>query len=422
MSLKLSVFGRRYARPTGILELMDDLGNAMSGDDPALMLGGGNPGRIPAVEAVFRRRVAQIAEDEREFGAAFAKYAHPAGEIRMREALAELLRDSYDWPVDASNIALTAGGQSTFYFLFNMLSGEMPDGSRRRILLPLTPEYVGYADLGLDEDTFEATEPAIEELSGNTFKYHIDFDRLMLERSIGAVCVSRPTNPTGNVVTDGELRHLDRLCRDADVPLILDCAYGLPFPGIVFSAAEPLWNSNVIYCMSLSKLGLPGVRTGIVIARPEVIEALTQLTATLQLAVGSVGPVIVGELIRSREIVALCREHIMPYYRDRAAAAMSWLHEALQDVPHRIHRPEGAIFLWLWLPGLPITSAELYESLKRAGVLVLSGHHFFPGMDEAWQHRHECLRISFAMDEAIVRRGVEVIGRVVRDCYDRGRK
>jgi hypothetical protein len=26
------------------------------------------------------------------------------------------------------------------------------------------------------------------------------------------------------------------------------------------------------------------------------------------------------------------------------------------------------------------------------------------------------------MDEAIVRRGVEVIGRVVRDCYDRGRK
>jgi len=397
---------------------MADLGNAMSGDDPALMLGGGNPGRIPAVEAVFRRRLAQIAGDEREFGAAFANYAHPAGEIRMREALADLLRDSYGWSVDASNIALTAGGQSTFYFLFNMLSGEMPDGTKRHILLPLTPEYVGYADLGLSDDTFKSAAPAIEELPGNMFKYHIDFDALVLERSIGAVCVSRPTNPTGNVVTDNELKRLDQLCRDADVPLILDCAYGLPFPGIVFVDSQPHWNDNVIYCMSLSKLGLPGVRTGIVVARSEVIEALTQLTATLQLAVSSVGPVMVGDLIRSREILTLCREHIMPYYRDRAALAVAWLHEALHDVPHRIHQPEGAIFLWLWLPGLPISSSALYEALKSAGVLVLSGHHFFPGIDEGWQHCHECLRISFAMEESVVRRGVELIGRVVREYYD----
>jgi len=186
----------------------------------------------------------------------------------------------------------------------------------------------------------------------------------------------------------------------------------------VFVDSQPHWNENVIYCMSLSKLGLPGVRTGIVIARSEVIEALTQLTATLQLAVSSVGPVIVGDLIRSREILTLCREHIMPYYRDRAALAVAWLHEALHDVPHRIHQPEGAIFLWLWLPGLPISSAALYEALKSAGVLVLSGHHFFPGIDEGWQHCHECLRISFAMEESVVRRGVELIGRVVRECYD----
>ena len=109
MSLELSVFGKRYARNTGILALMADLGDAMSGEDPALMLGGGNPGRIPEVEAVFRRRLARIAESDADFGAAFANYAHPAGEIRMREALADLLRSDYGLQVSAENIALTAG-------------------------------------------------------------------------------------------------------------------------------------------------------------------------------------------------------------------------------------------------------------------------------------------------------------------------
>ena len=417
MSLKLSVFGRRYARATGILELMDDLGQAMSGDNPALMLGGGNPGRVPEVEAILRRRLAEIAENDREYATAFSNYAHPSGEIRMREALAELLREQYGWSVTADNVALTAGGQSAFYLLFNLLAGEMPDGSTRRILLPLMPEYVGYADVGMTESMFCSVQPAIEELPDHFFKYHVNFDAVQIDDSIGAVCVSRPTNPTGNVVTDQEIEQLDSLCRQADVPLIIDCAYGLPFPGIVFVDAQPRWNDNIVYCMSLSKLGLPGVRTGIVVARPEVIEALTQVTATLQLAVGSVGPQMVAELIRSREILTLAREHIMPFYRDRAAACVEWLREALDGVPYRIHQPEGAIFLWLWLPGFPVSSEALYQTLKRAGVLVMSGHHFFPGCDAQWRHRDECLRISFAMDEATVRAGVELIGRVVRAVY-----
>ncbi len=417
MRPELSNFGMRYARNTGILELMDDLGKAMSGDDPALMLGGGNPGRIPEVEAVLRRRLTEIAASDVEFGAAFANYAHPAGEIRMREALADLLHTDYGWEVTADNIALTAGGQTSFYYLFNMLAGNMPDGSRRHVVLPLTPEYVGYADVGLSEDMFVSAQPVIEELPEDLFKYHIDFDRIEIDDSVGAVCVSRPTNPTGNVVTDAEIARLDELCQRAGAPLIIDCAYGAPFPGIIYVEAQPYWNDNVIYCMSLSKLGLPGVRTGIVIARREIIEALTQLTATVQLAVGSVGPLLVGNLIRTREILDLSRETIMPYYRDRAQACLAWLRDALAGLPYRIHQPEGAFFLWLWLRECPVPCEVIYQRLKSAGVLVMSGHHFFPGIETDWPHRHECLRISFAMDEATVRHGVSIIGEVVRSAY-----
>ena len=55
-------FAARMARPTGALELMAALGSAMArGGSHVHMLGGGNPARIAAVEAVYRRRLAEIA-------------------------------------------------------------------------------------------------------------------------------------------------------------------------------------------------------------------------------------------------------------------------------------------------------------------------------------------------------------------------
>ena len=67
------------------------------------------------------------------------------------------------------------------------------------------------------------------------------------------------------------------------------------------------------------------------------------------------------------------------------------------DLPYRIHRPEGAIFLWLWFEGLPITSEELYQRLKARGLLVVPGQNFFPGMDDNWSHKDECIRVSYVL-------------------------
>ncbi len=412
-----SKFGKRYTRSTGALELMEDLGVATDSDAATLLLGGGNPGRIPEVQKIFRQRLKEIAADEASFERLVGNYADPSGERRFRRLLAELLTREYGWALSADNVALTAGSQTGFFLLFNLLAGEFSDGSRKRVLLPVTPEYIGYTDVGLEEEHFVARLPKIQELEDDYFKYRVDFDALTIAQDVAAVCVSRPTNPTGNVITDDELAALDKMAREADVPLILDSAYGLPFPRIVFTDATPLWNDNIILCMSLSKLGLPGVRTGIVIAREEVIAALTRMTAVLSLAVGSVGPVLTEELIASGKILSLCENLITPFYRSKALAACELLKDKLADIPHKLHVPEGAFFLWLWLPGLPISSARLYSRLKDSGVFVISGHHFFPGVNEPWQHRDECLRISYAQDEATVVRGVEMIAAEVRRVF-----
>ncbi len=417
MNTKLSSFGDRFSRETGTAQLMDDLGRAIAEDPTALLLGGGNPGTIPEMVALLRRRLHEIGDNPDDLQRMVGDYAHPKGELGFRTSLAKLLSRLYGWPISADNIALTSGSQTGFFQLFNMLAGDFADGSRRRILLPMTPEYAGYSDIGLVDDLYVAHRPEIEERPGNIFKYRVNFDSLKIDDDIAAVCVSRPTNPTGNIITDSELRQLDAMAKAAGVPFIIDNAYGLPFPRIIYDPATLLWNENVILCMSLSKLGMPGVRTGIVIAREELIDALGNMTAVHSLTIPSTGAVLTHPWVDSGEIVDIGRKVIQPFYRHKMEFACEVVRREFEGLPYKIHSPEGAFFLWLWFPGLPITSEELYRRLKARNVLVMSGHWFFPGLHEPWRHVHECLRLSYAQEDRVVEEGMRVIADEVRKLY-----
>jgi valine--pyruvate aminotransferase len=301
-----------------------------------------------------------------------------------------------------------------------MLAGDMPDGSHRAIHLPLAPEYIGYADAGLADNFFTATRPSIELLEDRLFKYHVDFSHLQPGDETAALCVSRPTNPTGNVLTDDEISHLDAIARQQDIPLIIDGAYGLPFPSILFEDARPHWNDNTILALSLSKLGLPGVRTGVIVARENIIDAYTNANTIVSLACGNLGPALAKELFASGEILSLTRDYVTPFYREGSLRAVDWFRQALGDLPFHIHKPEGAIFLWLWFEGLPITSQELYQRLKQRGVLIVPGHNFFVGMNDDWAHQHECIRVSYAQPPEVVREGIRIIAEEVTAAYRDG--
>jgi valine--pyruvate aminotransferase len=412
--MDVSNFGRKIAVQSGIGQLMDDLGEAAALKGEVCMLGGGNPARIPEVEECLRRALADILAAGDRFGRAIGSYDPPAGDVAFRQALANLLRRDYGWAVGPENVALTNGSQSAFFVLFNLFAGEYPDGTRKQILLPLTPEYIGYSDVGVSPALFTAIKPRIEHIDEHLFKYHIDFGTLHVSDNIGAICISRPTNPSGNVLTDEEVQRLSDLAAARGLPLIIDNAYGLPFPNIVFTNARPWWNDNTIVCMSLSKLGLPGVRTGIVVARPEIVGMVARVNAVMSLAPGGVGPALTTGLIRSGEIIHLARDVIRPYYERKARHIVDCIHAEFRGLPYHVHKPEGAFFVWLWLPDLPITSEQLYRRLKTRRVIVVPGHYFFPGLSETWSHTTQCLRVSYAQGDPIVESGVRAIAEEIR--------
>lgn len=415
----LSRFGTKIGGKSGIVDLMDDMGRALAGSEKKYMLGGGNPARIPAVEAVWRRRIAELSETERGIEAMLGNYDTPQGQPAFADAVSTLLRDEFGWDIGPENVAVTNGSQTAFFLLFNMLTGP------GRVLFPLLPEYIGYADQAITEGAFLACRPRVDRVDDHTHKYHIDFAAVeaALQASgeaaadpITAICVSRPTNPSGNVLTDDEIRRLDTIAQAHEIPLIIDNAYGLPFPHIVFDeavegSARPIWNENIIMGMSLSKIGLPGARTGIIVAAPDVVEALSRANAVVSLANTMVGQVLVEPLIRDRSILQLSRDTVMPFYRERSLHARAVFEREINpEIPYSFHRIEGSIFMWLWLPDLPIPTIELYERLKKRDLLVVPGEYFFFGTDTSdWRHTQECLRINYGQDPEDVSVGLSIL-------------
>jgi valine--pyruvate aminotransferase len=416
--MRLSRYAERFSADSATVGLMQDLGTARQRKGPVYMLGGGNPAHIPAVAQAFQEAWLSLGHDPEGLGFVLGEYDQPQGNAEFIEALAALLKRQFGWALSSDNIAITNGSQASFGMLFNSLAGEFEDGRWRKILLPLTPEYVGYSDVGIHpHPLFEALPPTIEKHPNGFFKYRVDFDRLDIDDRYGAVCVSRPTNPTGNVITDKELRELAKRCRAAGVPLIIDGAYGLPFPNMVFRDALPLWDSNIILCLSLSKLGLPGVRTGIIVADKPIIELVKRANAINNLAPGSVGPALVTDMLRDGSLMTLCNQTIRPYYHQRVQHAVGLAKTLMADLPLWIHEPEGALFMWLWFEDLPVTSAALYQRLVKEGVYIIAGEHFFPGLNIDWPHKYECIRVNYAAPEQTVETGLGIIARVVRDIY-----
>ena len=424
--MEFTDFGKKLSSHSGILQLMDDIAKPLPEGVVAKPLGGGNPARIEDVEKVYRRELEELLKDGDKFEDVLCHYDSPQGRVGFLKTVATFFKESYGWNITEENVAVTNGSQSAMFYLFNLFSGKT-DGEVKTLLFPLMPEYIGYADQGIEDGTFVSVPSKCEYYDDNTFKYTLDGDAvekyLSKHPEVGAIAVSRPTNPSGNVLRDGEVKRLAELAHEYSIPLIIDNAYGLPFPDIVFTEdAKPIWNEDIVLSMSLSKIGLPSIRTGIVIARKEIIKALGNINAIAALATGSMGPVLADNLIRTGELVRLASGKVRPFYQKKAKRMEELVRKYFEGTKYYLHKIEGSIFCWLYLPDLKISTLEFYALLMKDGVVTVPGEYFFFGSEEqkkglAYPHPHytKCLRLNYSGDDRLIEEGISIIARYYKE-------
>lgn len=427
--LQISDFARKLSVGSGIGELMMDLGTGLeearrTGKEIS-MLGGGNPAHIPELDRLFHERWQDLSKTPDKIASVLGDYTSPQGSDEFREILAVSLSSKLSYPFSKDHFAITQGSQTAFFLLFNSFAGltsptnpnKASKGKIQKILLPLVPEYIGYSDQGIFENMFTSLPPKVETTGQNRFRYMVDLDRFvdrLVQGDIGAVCLSRPTNPTGNVLPWKTIETIHKTTQAMNIPLIIDNAYGYPFPNILFQEPEIVWKPGMIHVLSLSKLGLPGTRTGIVIADPAIARIIGEMSAILNLAGGNLGTAMVGDWIQSGEIYRISDEIIRPYFKNQSSIVQSMIDDAWKDkLEYVIHDSLGALFLWLRFPGHKKSCRQIYESAKAQGVFVISGENFFPGLDENFCHQKECIRLTYSRNLSEVSRGIAILTEIL---------
>lgn len=216
------------------------------------------------------------------------------------------------------------------------------------------------------------------------------------------------------------MKKIAALAAPFNAPVLIDSAYAPPYPALNFTEMTPVFGENILHCMSLSKVGLPGERIGIAIGDEEWIHVLECFQTNMCIHPSRYGQAIAARAINSGKLGEISEQVIRSFYQNKFTVLEESLFAAMpKDLPWFLHRGEGAIFAWLWLDELPITDWEFYQELKQVGVIVVPGSSFFPGLREDWLHKHQCLRISLTGSDEEIAIGMQRLAKVAQQVYQR---
>jgi hypothetical protein len=309
-----------------------------------------------------------------------ALYTQIAGLPVLREALAASLAQDYAAPIQAENIAITAGGNEAFSVAMMALANAGDE-----VLLPL-PYYFNHQmwlqTLGLTPVYIPFNRDA-----GGTPDIAAIAARIT-PRSRALVLVT-PNNPTGAIYSPEFLEQCFDLCKQAGIALVLDETYKdfrddvtVP-PHRLFS--RPDWADVLVHLYSFSKVyALTGYRVGSLTAGTAVQQQIAKLLDCLTICAPHIG-----------QLAALYGLKNLDAWREEKRLEMRAKKVVLQSIfaqPVNGFRlvSSGAYFGYVEHPFKGKTAYEVAQRLAQdANVLILPGSMFGPGQDDY-------LRVAFA--------------------------
>jgi len=211
-----------------------------------------------------------------------------------------------------------------------------------------------------------------------------------------ALLVSSPSNPTGVVLSERECCELAELCAERGVLLISDeiydafCYEPIETPTGAAAPSPASFSDAALVLRGYSKTyGMTGWRLGYAMGPRAIVEQMTKLQQYTFVCAPSMvqhAGVVALEVDMSEQIAAYERK------RDRVLDRLGGVFE--------IARPGGAFYVFPEVPGGLSGSAFVERAIAR-DVLIIPGQVF--------SERDTHFRISYACDDAMLDRGLDVL-------------
>lgn len=407
--------GFRFVPRTGVIYVMHEaMRHGFTYDAPQWAnLGQGSPETGPIPDAPPRIESLVIPASKQQYGPV-------AGNNDLRQAVADFYNTTFrrgkKSKYTRDNVSIASGGRLALTRLASAL-GNINMGH-------FIPDYTAYEELLSVFKAFTSIPILLDAEAG----YKIPAAALkkeILGRGLSALLVSNPSNPTGQLVEEGELREWCGLARECQCSFIIDEFYSHYIyntkpgaPRMVSAAAyvENVEKDPVIVVDGLTKnWRYPGWRISWTLGPKAVIEAIASAGSFLDgganhpfqsIAAGLLDPQLAGQ-----ETAAI-QKHFGKK-RDYTLARLKRMGIGV-DAP-----PAGAFYVWANLSRLPKPLNDgmnfFREGLKEK-VIIVPGVFFDvnPGNRRVHGRYENYCRVSFGPEMKKLETGLDALERVIK--------
>ncbi|MAU01232.1 MAG: GntR family transcriptional regulator [Anaerolineaceae bacterium] len=364
--------------------------------DTISFTGVGDPRHFPLKD--FQKSLNAVLKNE---GSAVLEYGEMgAGYGPLRETVAHILA-SQGIQTYAQNVLITTGSQQALALICQVL---------------LKPGDV----VLVEKPTYNFALNLFRTLGLEIVGVPIDEDGLIVEQLEPLLQQHHPKllytipnfqNPSGVCLAGARRRQLIALAERYNLPILEDDFVGdLRYNGRsqpAIKALDPM--GQVIYVGTFSKMLMPGLRLGYVVADGPLFGRLVQLKQVTDLNSSPLIQHVVNDYISVGRYQSHLRRSIRRYRQRRDAmldAIKQYLPPEVTVIP-----PQGGLFVWLRLPPL-LSALALRPLAAQAGVAYAPGSWFFPEPEEGEPY----VRLNFAVQTPDrIAEGIRRLGRVAEE-------
>ena len=357
-------------------------------DPEVISFAGGLPNR-----ALFPLKKIQLATEQvfNETGSSCLQYSNSEGLLELREYISEHYHKTQNLSIDPTSILITNGSQQALDLIAKI---TLNDGDQVIIEEPgylgaiqalslYRPRYcpVPVTDQGMDIFVLE-----------EQFKNHVP--KLMYT-------VPNFQNPSGITYPRENRKKIAELISGKEVLLVEDDPYGaLRFKGEAAPSFYHFVPKQTILLGSFSKMVVPGLRLGWVVAPGEIFEKLLIAKQAADLHTSNFTQHIMNRFLRDNDL----DDHIDTInkaYGSQCSAMLAAIDHFFPEIVS-CTRPDGGMFLWGSLPD-HLSSLELFDHAVESGVIFVPGEPFYTS-----EEKTSSFRLNFScVDENLIHDGIE---------------
>ena len=324
-----------------------------------------------------------------------ASYYTPSGDIpELKQAIVSYVEREYQLRYQPKQVIVTDGAKYALYLLFQAILNVGDE-----VIIPV-PYWVSY---GEQVKLAEGKPVFVSSTQEQSFKVSVAQLEAVRTDKTKAIILNSPSNPTGVIYTEEELRQIGEWAVAHNILIIADDIYGrLVYNGHRFTPiatiSEAIRQQTIIINGVSKTYAMTGWRIGFAVGDEKIIQAMTQLASQ-----STSNPVAVSQYAAIEALTG--EQSTVEDMRQAFEKRLNHIYPKVAALPGvSLIKPEGAFYLFpnvkktLEICGYDNVTNWVEDLLQEAHVALVTGEGF-----GAPEH----VRMSYATDLMTLEKAIE---------------